>query len=108
MGINEEEDYDLRLAHSTYDAKQSLYAHLVSHRALGRLVALDLPVDDNVEISVISGVGRAGQRALDRLVLGDSDGLWCVEDGLLPVGVLPLARSPSTTTIDGPWREGRC
>lgn len=41
------------------------YVHLVSHLALGRLGALDLVLDLNVQVAGVAAVGRASELALN-------------------------------------------
>lgn len=66
-------------------------AHAVLILLLDRhLLAIELIVDNNIQISRVTGVGWAGQLSRDGLASLDSHGLLGVEDGLLPVGVLSV------------------
>lgn len=69
-------------------------AHTVFVLLLDRhLLALELVVDSDIQVSWVAVVGGAGQLARDGLAGLDGHGLLGVEDGLLPVGVLGVGTS---------------
>jgi hypothetical protein len=81
------------------------YSHLVCHLALDSLLALDSVRDLDVKITVVAGIGRALEGALDLVVFlessnqpgstrerektyGYGQSVGSIEHGLLPVCVL--------------------
>lgn len=88
--------------------------HLVFHLTLLRVATGDFVVDDNIKVTIISGVGSTVKGALNDISFlelkgvrnwtlklpdkthGNSEGLRGVEDGLFPVSVLTMALALST------------
>lgn len=66
-------------------------AHAVLVLLLDRhLLAIELVINNDIQISGVASVGCAGQLSRDGLASLDGHGFLGVENGLLPVGILGM------------------
>jgi hypothetical protein len=65
-------DHDLCQTSANHRARHTHpYSHLVHGLALCRFASLDLVVDHNVQITVVTGIGRAREFSTDNVTLLD-------------------------------------